>query len=119
MPSLQNTTYSTPLRSVAASAGIKIAGHVYIPVQIHAFRRGAAVLIAFLVLSYVALVTVPKLAFSARRSAQRPLHVLSLFSFSSLMADLIRCQPSRDSAVDDSKAKRKSRRRTVLICALE
>ncbi|KAJ6545204.1 hypothetical protein B0H19DRAFT_1379962 [Mycena capillaripes] len=74
MPTLQGTNSSTPLPSTAVSAGVTIAGHVYAPAQIHAFLRGAGVLSAFLLFSYLALVTVPKLALRARRPALRPVH---------------------------------------------
>ncbi|KAJ6537413.1 hypothetical protein DFH09DRAFT_1369154 [Mycena vulgaris] len=45
-----------------STTGISIGGQVYSPAQVSHFLRAAGILVAFLVFSYLALVTVPKLA---------------------------------------------------------
>ncbi|KAJ7866479.1 hypothetical protein B0H13DRAFT_2670736 [Mycena leptocephala] len=67
MPTLQPTTTPpsnpSPMAPLtAATAGmITIAGHLYTAAQVHAFLKGAAILAVFLLFSYLALVTVPKM----------------------------------------------------------
>ncbi|KAJ7083441.1 hypothetical protein C8R44DRAFT_53944 [Mycena epipterygia] len=62
MPAIQSTQ----------GQGISIAGHTYSSSQVHEFFRGSAILGAFLVFSYLALVTFPRLAAQAgdRKSNQ-------------------------------------------------
>ncbi|KAJ7611344.1 hypothetical protein DFH06DRAFT_1373510 [Mycena polygramma] len=57
---------ATPLSpspiSSAASGGINLASHIYTAAQVHTFLRGARLLAGFFLFSYLALVTLPKLA---------------------------------------------------------
>ncbi|KAJ7092970.1 hypothetical protein B0H15DRAFT_799411 [Mycena belliarum] len=71
MPVLNTTivaSSATDSASTTASAAsnVSIAGHVYTPAQLHHFLRGATLILAFALFSYLALVTVPRLA--ARRT---------------------------------------------------
>ncbi|KAJ7510639.1 hypothetical protein B0H11DRAFT_1955582 [Mycena galericulata] len=54
-----------PAIETTESNGISTGGHIYSPAQVHEFLRRFGIVVAFLVVSYLALVTIPKLA--ARR----------------------------------------------------
>jgi hypothetical protein len=61
---------------------ITIAGHLYTAAQVHAFLKGAAIFAGFLLFSYLALVTVPKML------APSPTSVVRFPSFHSLNSRL-------------------------------
>ncbi|KAJ7653986.1 hypothetical protein DFH06DRAFT_1416799 [Mycena polygramma] len=73
MPALQapaSSPVASPISSVA-SGGITLAGHIYTAAQVHIFLRGAGLLAGFFLFSYLALVTLPKLALRSRPRPER------------------------------------------------
>ncbi|KAJ7604691.1 hypothetical protein DFH06DRAFT_1150918 [Mycena polygramma] len=73
MPALQapaSSPIASPMSSVALG-GITLAGHIFTAAQVRIFLRGAGLLAGFFLFSYLALVTVPKLALRSRPRAER------------------------------------------------